>query len=295
MEHHECKQSCRRSDGENTRKLVDRLSSLPHPILAEILSFLPLKTAVAPPPYPGGGAPCGAISPSSATTALSLPASTAFQDSLETLILGIGFDLKLADNGIRLPNLKNLRVHSQLVNSQLRKGTNGFNRSKTVAVGNDATWSGKRSWELIQSVHSVRSLTICGDICFSPSNSIDGRMPIFESLTNLTGILSSSTCWEGSICLVQRCPILQVLVVKASFYGYMMPLCRIDIVRITSTCLSSIVKTIRLKYLEGHERELELVTYVASRWHENHVFHNRAKPFLVFRVPEYVHETCLVT
>jgi len=64
------------------------------------------------------------------------------------------------------------------------------------------------------------------------------------------------------MCLLQRCPILQVLVVKASFCGYMMPLCRIDIVRITSACLSSFVKIIRLKYLEGHERELELISFI---------------------------------
>ena len=155
MEHHEGKQTCRRSDGENTRKLVDRLRSLPRQILAEILSFLPLKSVVASatlsrqwrtlwthltilryysfiPPCIDSFSICVfqmrgdhvkiidmiAICVSDFPDTLIPPPSCVFEcQTLETHILGIGFDLKLPDNGIRLPNLKNLHVHVVLISS----------------------------------------------------------------------------------------------------------------------------------------------------------------------------------
>lgn len=105
-------------------------------------------------------------------------------------------------------------------------------------------------WKLIQSIDSVRSLTLGGDLLVTLASMGGSLIPTFYGLTELTVILRSATCWKGLMHLLEHCPSLHLLVLRrdlGNWYG-MMNCSALDCL---PACLSTTVKRIKLQYLVG--------------------------------------------
>lgn len=118
-------------------------------------------------------------------------------------------------------------------------------------------------WKLIQSIGSVRSLTLVDDLLVTLANMEGSLIPTFYGLTGVTVSLRSATCWKGLMHLLEHCPSLQLLVLRRDLCSWcgMVNCSALDCL---PACLSTTVKRIKLQYLAGGKHDLELISSILS-------------------------------